>query len=51
MVMSSKLWIFEWSERGKIVVKIDAIAGRIGETSFRMLKLGELGETIFGMIY
>ena len=40
MVMPSKLWRFEWSEK----------LGELGEVSFRMLKLDELGEVSFGML-
>ena len=41
MVMPSKLWRFEWSERGML---------KLGEVSFRIYKLGELGEVIFGLL-
>ena len=43
MVMPSKLWRFEWSER-------DWKLGELGEVSFRILKLSELGEMSFGML-
>ena len=51
MVVSSKLWIFEWSERGKIVVKIDANWwNEFSNVEVRRVRWNDLWNDILGWV-